>query len=364
VSKPLFTHLGSALAGGFVFLLCAPEASKWGVPGNEDAAQLSNPLRKSTRHPASDTGSNHSSLSSKVLKTLPEGDSLEELLAITGIRLPTRAELNTYLADNNYPAEGYLAAAMILQDTNLMREAIIREPSNPHILFALASRDDFPDDDRIKWARQLQEVQPDNSLASFLLAALTWENGAQNPALEILSQVDHRKRFQTFTSESIIGLTEALRATGNNPDSSAYYAMLTVDLPHLSQLLSLSQNLQEHAQQSAPEEAFIARRRNASLGTFLAGENDVISGLVGLSIQGNAYEDLPPDVLFPIEGMNPEALSLSIEHRRNQIRDLPIVTDALRTSPELTEGYAMRALALGEIEALRWLGSRTTPPTQ
>ena len=86
--------------------------------------------------------------------------------------------------------------------------------------------------------------------------------------------------------------------------------------------------------------------------------------MVGLSIQGNAYEDLPPDVLFPIEGMNPEALSLSIEHRRNQIRDLPTVTDALRTSPELTEGYAMRALALGEIETLRWLGSRTTPPTQ
>ena len=62
--------------------------------------------------------------------------------------------------------------------------------------------------------------------------------------------------------------------------------------------------------------------------------------------------------------MDPEALSLSIEHRRNQIRDLPIATDALRTSPELIEGYGMRALTLGDIEALRWLRSRTTPPTQ
>lgn len=364
MTKPLFTHLGSALAGGFIFLLCVPEDFKRGIPDTKDAAHLSNPSRKSTRHSASDTGSNHSSLSPTVLKTLPEGDSLEELLAITGISLPTRAELNTYLADRGYPAEGYLAAGMILQDANLMRKAIIREPSNPHILFALASRDDFPDDDRIHWARQLQEAQPDNSLASYLLAALTWKNGAKNPALEILSQVDDRKKFQTFTSESIIGLTEALRAAGNNPEASAYYAMLTVDLPHLAQLLSLSHNLQEHAQQSSRGEAFIARRRNAILGTSLARENDVISGLVGLSIQGNAYENLPPDAPFPIEGMDHEALSLSIEHRRNQIRDLPIATDALRTSPELIEGYGMRALALGEIEALRWLRSRTTPPTQ
>ena len=205
MTKPLFTHLGSALAGGFIFLLCVPEDFKRGIPDTKDAAHLSNPSRKSTRHSASDTGSNHSSLSPTVLKTLPEGDSLEELLAITGISLPTRAELNTYLADKGYPAEGYLAAGMILQDANLMRKAIIREPSNPHILFALASRDDFPDDDRIHWARQLQEAQPDNSLASYLLAALTWKNGAKKPALEILSQFDDRKKFQTFTSESIIG---------------------------------------------------------------------------------------------------------------------------------------------------------------
>ncbi len=177
MTKPLFTHLGSALAGGFIFLLCVPEDFKRGIPDTKDAAHLSNPSRKSTRHSASDTGSNHSSLSPTVLKTLPEGDSLEELLAITGISLPTRAELNTYLTEKGYLAEGYLAAGMILQDANLMRKAIIREPSNPHILFALASRDDFPDDDRIHWARQLQEAQPDNSLASYLLAALTWKKG-------------------------------------------------------------------------------------------------------------------------------------------------------------------------------------------
>jgi hypothetical protein len=90
----------------------------------------------------------------------------------------------------------------------------------------------------------------------------------------------------------------------------------------------------------------------------------MVSGLVGLSILSNAYANLPPNTPFPIEDINPETLLLSIERRRNQIRELPVVTEALQTSPELIEGYTMRALALGEIEALRWLGSRTTPPTQ
>ena len=364
MSKPLLTHLGAALAGGLIVLLCISDASKHVVHESKDSAQLSNPFRKSTRHPASVAESNHSALFHQGLNEIPGADSLEELLALTGVKLPTRSELDTHLANEGHPAEGYLAAGMILQDPNLMRAAIIREPSNPHILFALASRDDFPDDDRIQWARQLQEAQPDNSLASYLLAALTWENEAKNPALEILGKVDHPKRFHTFTSESLIALTETLAATGNNRAASAYYATLTVDLPHLAPLLTLSRNLQDYAEQASPEEALIARRRNAGLGSFLVGEDDMLSGLVGLSIQGNAYANLAPDAPLPIEDINPETLLLSIERRRNEFRELPLPTEALQTSPELIEGYTMRALALGEIEALRWLRSRTSPPAQ
>ena len=364
MNKPLLTHLGAALAGGLIFLLCISGASKHVFHEAKGSAPLSSPFRKSTRQPASVSESNHSALFQQSLNEAPEVDSLEDLLAITGIKLPTRSELDTHLANQGHPAEGYLAAGMILQDPNLMRAAITREPSNPHILFALASRDDFSNDDRIEWARQLQEAQPDNSLTSYLLAALTWENEAKNSALEILGKVDHPKRFQTFTSESLIALTETLAATGNNRAASAYYATLAVDLPHLSPLLTLSRNLQDYAEQASPEEAFIARRRNAGLGSFLAEENDILSGLVGLSIQGNAYANLPPDAPFPIENINPETLLLSIERRRNEIRELPPPTEALRTSPELLEGYTMRALALGEIEALRWLRSQTTPPTE
>ena len=358
MSKPLFTHLGSALAGGLVVLLCMSGPFKQGLHEAKDTAHLSSQSRKSTRPPASDTGSGHPAPLPEVLKKPPEVQSLEDLLAATGIKLPTRTELNTYLADSGYPAEGYLAAGMILQDPGLMREAIIREPANPHVLFALASRSEFSDEDRISWARKLQEVQPDNSLASFLLASLTWDNSDKNSALEILNEVDHRKTFQTFTSESLIAVTDALRATGNDSNASTYHALLTVDLPHLAQLLSLSQNLREHAQHSSPEEAIIARRRNADLGTSVAKQNDLISGLVGLSIQGNAYADLPPDAPFPIAEMNSDAFLASIEHQRNQMRELPVVTDALRGSPELVEGYCRRALVLGEIEALRWLRSR------
>ena len=116
--------------------------------------------------------------------------------------------------------------------------------------------------------------------------------------------------------------------------------------------------------QAAPGEAIQARQSNAALGSSLAGEGDLISRLVGLSIQRNAYAELPPEAPLPLAGVEPEALQLSIEQSRNHIRELSKATETLRTSPELVEGYATRALVLGEIEALRWLDSRITPPSE
>lgn len=363
MSKALLTHLGSAMAGAII-LLCIPSVSKRLFHDNGNTPQLSTLPHKSTRSPANSSDADRTSSFQKDPKEKPERDSLESLLDIAGIKLPSRLELESYLAASDHPAEGYLAAGMILQDSDLMREALTRDPSNPHILFALASRDDFPSADRIEWARQLQKEQPQNSLASYLLAALTWKDGAKNPALESLRQADGRQEFRSFTSESMVALSDALRATGCNPGGAALYATMAVDLPHLSQLLALSRNLQEHAEQAPPGEAVIARQGNAALGSSLASERDLISKLVGLSIQDNAYENLSSDAPLPLEGVHPEALQLSIEQRRNQIRELSEATEVLHTSPELIEGYATRALVLGEIEALRWLSFRTAPPIE
>ena len=362
MNKALLTHLGSAIAGVLV-LLFIPGVSKRLFHDKGTIPHLSTPPHKSTRSSARPSGDAQPSPFRNAPEEQPGKDSLEALLAIADIRIPSRPELESYLAANNHPAEGYLAAGMILQDSGLLREAVTRDSSNPHILFALASRDDFPAADRIEWARQLLEEQPRNPLASYLLASLTWDDRSKDSTLESLVKIDSRQGFQSFTSESMVALNDALRGTGCNPGGAALYATMAVDLPHLAPLLALSRNLQEHAKQAASREAALARQSNAALGSLLAGEGDLLSKLVGLSIQNNAYAGLPADGPLPLAGVEPKALQLSIEQSRNHIRELSKATEALRTSPELVEGYATRALVLGEIEALRWLNSRATSPS-
>ena len=363
MNKALLTHLGSVIAGALI-LLCIPGVSKRLFNDKGTTLHLSTAPHKSTSSSVRPSDASPSSPSRKAPEEQPGKDSLEALLDIADIKIPSRSELESYLAAHNHPAEGYLAAGMILQDSGLMREALARDPTNPHILFALASRDEFPSADRIEWARQLREEQPQNSLASYLLASLTWNDRAKDSTLQSLAKVDSRQGFQSFTSESMVALNDALRATGCNPGGAALYATMAVDLPHLSSLLALSRNLQEHANQAAPGEAVLARQSNAALGSSLAGEGDLISKLVGLSIQNNAYAGLPPDAPLPLAGVDPETLQLSIEQSRNHARELSEATELLHTSPELVEGYATRALVLGELEALRWLNSRATPPSK
>ena len=364
MSKHILTHIGSALTGGLVLLICMPGASKHLFHDSASGSGLSKPVKKSPRAQASSPNSRSSSPSLWKRGVHADNESLEALLDLGEIELPSRAEFMAYLAANNHPAEGYLAAGMILQEPDLMREALERDASNPHILFALASRDEFPAADRIEWARQLQQEQPQNALASYLFAALTWNDDAGTSPPDSLRQTEEQARFQSFTSKSMIGLSDALQATGCDPGIAALYATMAVDLPHLSHLLRLSGKLQAYAAHAPPREAVIARQRHAALGSALAREKDLISQLVGLSIQGNAYASLPPDDPLPLEGIDREELQLSIEQRRNQMRGLADATDSLKTFPELIEGYATRAMILGEIEALSWLRSRTSSPTR
>jgi len=294
-------------------------------------------------------------------------EEAEEFLRQAGLHHPSRSELENYLSSRNHSAEACLAAGLILQDTELLKEALDREPSNPHALFTLASRGDFPSSQRLAWAAQLHELQPENALASYLIAKLTWEAGDIDSALKALDRAHQQPGFESFASESMMSVTDALRATGSSPGGAALYSVVAGEVSHLSELLSLSRNLQEYWQEAPPEEGAILREQNATLGARLAGSAEsefIISELAGLAIQNNAYENLPQDAPFPLDGIDSQQLEQSIEQRRTQIRELyqadPI--EILRASPEMIEGYAMRVHALGELEALSWLRSHAQPP--
>ena len=372
MTRLLLTHLSAALAGGLIIFLLVARDNRPDPSGHRSLREVPDrpgnsrlPSRKSFRVPGSSASVGSSGKEQR--NDFPEVEEAEEFLRQAGLHHPSRSELENYLSSRNHSAEACLAAGLILQDTELLKEALDREPSNPHALFTLASREDFPSSQRLAWAAQLHELQPENALASYLIAKLNWEAGEIDSALESLDRAHQQPGFESFASESMMAVTDALRATGSSPGGAALYSSLTSEVPHLSELLSLSRNLQEYWQEAPPEETAILREQNATLGARLAGSAEsefIISELVGLAIQNNAYENLPQDAPFPLDGIDSQQLEQSIEQRRTQIRELyqadPI--EILRTSPDMIEGYAMRVHALGEREALSWLRSHAQPP--
>jgi len=368
MTRPLLTHLATALAGGLCLFFLIPGDSGHDSSGSERPRHSDSSARKSSRSPT---------FSPVVPFSSQDGEDddddglldLEKFLEQAGMKIPSRRELEEYLSARNHSAEAYLAAGFILQDAELLRAALEREPSNPHVLFTLASRDDFSPSDRLSWARRLQELQPDNSLASYLVASLAWESGQIDSALSSLERAHGQEGFRTFSSESTLAVTDALRATGSSPGGASLYSTWTAQLPHTHQLLTLSRSLLEHAQTAPPGIAAILREQNATLGLRLtegSKPTSTISELVGLAIQNNAYKNLPEGASLPIEGIDAGHFQQSYEQRRQEIREAHAIEplELLRNSPDLIEGYAMRVQALGELKALSWLRSHAQPPGQ
>ena len=369
--RPFLSHLSTALAGGLIVFLLLPGDTGSGPSGNmalrEDSDRSERsplPSRKSSRAPGSSTAAGSSGQQEE--NDFPE---IENFLKEAGLHPPSRSELEDYLSSRNHAAEAYIATGLILQDTDLLKGALEREPANPHALFTLASRGEFPSAERLAWAQQLHELQPENALASYLIARINWEAGEIDSALEFLDRAHQQTGFQSFTSESMMAVTDTLRATGSSPGGAALYSSLTSQVPHIGELLSLSRSLRDYSREAPPGEAALLRQQNAALGSRLvesAESEFIISELAGLAIQNNAYEDLPQDAPFPLDGIDSQQLEQSVEQRRAQIREIyqPGPIELLRTSPGMIEGYAMRVHALGELEALRWLRSRAQPPGQ
>ena len=374
MKRLLLSHLGAAVSGGLILFLLVARDNRSNPSGDRSLREVSDhpgnsrlPSRKSFRFLGSSASGDSSGEDQE--NDFSEMDEAEKFLRQAGLRHPSRSELENYLSSRNHSAEACLAAGLILQDTKFLKEALERDPSNTHALFTLASRRDLPSAQRLAWAGELHELQPENSLTSYLIARLNWESGDIDSALESLGRAHQQTGFRSFVSESMLAVTDALRATGSSPGGAALYSALSTEVPHLSELLSLSRNLQEYWQEAPPEEAAILREQNATLGARLAGSAEsefIISELVGLAIQSNAYENLPQDAPFPLDGIDSQQLEQSIEQRRTQIRELhqPDPIKILRTSPDMIEGYATRVHALGELEALSWLRSHAQPPAE
>jgi hypothetical protein len=81
----------------------------------------------------------------------------------------SREQIENCLQNYNRSAASLLAAFHVLGDTNYLNEAAKNFPNDPHVIWTVLARDEFPQDSR-KWLDTFKTSSPDNSLANYLSA--------------------------------------------------------------------------------------------------------------------------------------------------------------------------------------------------
>ena len=252
-------------------------------------------------------------------------------------KLP-REEVEKYLERNGRSAASLLTAYRTLQDTNYLREAAT------------------------------------NPLANYLSARDYLKSGQSGLAVSELLEAAGKPAFKDYAMDFKLDEEELNMAAGRSSlqarlSSSGWAQDL---LPQLASLKALAQDV------AALQKEYVGAGDNSSAenlaqaGLMLAnglrsGDADkfVIKQLVGNAIEAIMLSPLDPNGSYDfLGGKSPSDRLAELKQQRVSLRTLTQVTqDAL---PNLTEAellsYTERQRLYGELEAMRWLQQRRTPP--
>lgn len=128
----------------------------------------------------------------------------------------TREEINAYLAHKNRSADSLVAAYLLTFDTNFLKEAAEKYPTDPHVQFAVLRKDLFPEA-RWHWLEAYEESTPDNSLANYLTAYWHFKDGQPEQALTELTKADAKSRLDVYWLDEAQAVSEAYVSAGFSP---------------------------------------------------------------------------------------------------------------------------------------------------
>lgn len=264
--------------------------------------------------------------------------------------------------DERSYAEALAGVAVLTNDGELLRKAIETGPENPHLHFLGANSSNFPDEERLEFARQFFLKDPDNSFAGYLYAAKLLGSGAYEEALEVLKAADGRSGSDDFSTSTQLLIEDALMGVGFAPAAAKIRSLTDLQLPHFSELSSFVESLNGIRENLAGSEAEELQGQTASMARRLASQaksSTVLGHLVGLNLEKNALEGLADDDPSPYEGLTAGEVREEIAKERAEIRELvsdfPDVEELIMTDPELAERYVDRFRLVGELNAAKWL---------
>ncbi len=287
---------------------------------------------------------------------------MKKLMDQLDVRVPSRDELENYITKSNNNAEAMIAAGIILNDSSYFIRALENSPNDAHALYCLALNESTDKSMKIDLAKKLLKEQPDNAIASYLLASLQAESGNVDESINTLLGSFDQKGYDDFYNQTSLKVEDALRGTGSSKTGSALYSLWNVPVPILSKINKVAKTAMEIVPESNPDRAQELRSLAASIGAKIANEgSSIINELVGLSVQIKSLKGMEDDDISPFENLSVKEARKSLEQRKNSIRNLTLFepNDFITMDPALIESYMNRVRTVGEYEATKWLMKRT-----
>jgi tetratricopeptide (TPR) repeat protein len=284
----------------------------------------------------------------------------------------TPEQISAYLQANHTNAATLLAAYRTGHDIALLREAMEKYATDPHVAFEAAFADGLSPEERLQWLGTFEKVAPDNALPYYLSAQNDFAAGQSDKALQELAAAAG-KPVDSYTIDRMEQDEEAYLAAGYSPAEAKAIAQEDLLLKQLAPMKQLGQSLVSLAnaynQSGDSASAQAALQMAINLGQNIngtPGDPTLINQLVGAAVENMALTNMNPNSPYGNNGQTVQDQLNQIAQNRATAKQLVQQANAL--FPTLTDQdwitYDTRKALFGEVAALQWVVNKYGQPTQ
>jgi hypothetical protein len=271
------------------------------------------------------------------------------------------AEIIAYLEKEERSRSALLAIGLLTDDDELLREAAIQSPDDPHLQFLVITRDLFPDE-KGEWLARFSAAQPDNSLAKILAGGYALEQDLKEEGVAMLEAAASMAEFNDFSNEQTLLADETLMDLGHGSVRAKFRSTLAMRSVG-SELMDTFTQLRATLDNTKDGEL---RNHLAVLGTSLANKISqgdpsrlLINQVIGTAHEANFLKKLAPD--FTSESLAAPAGELveQLDAERKELFEFIKISDQMTELSEDELGqYIDRVRIDGEMEAMRWAAEK------
>jgi hypothetical protein len=283
----------------------------------------------------------------------------------------SRAQIDSYLAENRRSAESLVAAFRLTGDRSLLQEAAEKSPHDPRInyagWFAVRNQPDASPEERRHWLDAFKQSAPDNALANYLSAQHYFESGQTDQAVGELVAAFGKPNFRDYSAEFVQDLEEAYRAAGCSDAEARAAAGYSQDAAELFAFRELGRSLSDLAalyRQAGDEpSAWAVLQIGLDVGQRLdqsAGGSLLTRNFYGIAIERRLLGAMDPSAPYDDTGRTVQDQLDASAQRFDSLRGLWRQAEPMLQSMSDQDliSYFDRMKGFGELEALRWVMNR------